>query len=110
MYVRGMGQLADACSLGSGSACSWYDDIWATQPCLDWYAQCDPTNAFYRLNTKGLIVGGAGVLGSTAADAVASAGNSVLGIDPTASGIPSWAWMAALIAAGVFLVPKLVGR
>jgi len=103
MYVRGMGQA------GPGDACSWYDNIYATQGCLNWYAQNDPTNPFYVLNTKGLIVGGAGVLGQTASDAVAAAGNSFLGLDPT-SGMPSWVWAVGLIALGIVVIPKLVSR
>jgi hypothetical protein len=94
-YQRGLGQTYD-CTAGSGSACAWYDDIWATQGCLGWYAQCAPTDPFYLLNTKGLIVGGSQVLGSTVGGAVAAgasgAGNSFLGL-PTGT-VPGWVFAA----------------
>jgi hypothetical protein len=105
MYVRGMGDA----TTGPGSACNLFDNVWASQGCLDWYAQNDPTNPFYVLNTKGLIVGGSGVLGSTASQAVAAFGNNALGLDPT-SGAPAWLWMAGIAALGLYLVPKLVAR
>lgn len=79
MYTRGMGQDA-----GPGDACSWYDNIYATQGCLDWYAANDPTNPFYLLNTKGLIVGGSQVLGATAAAAVG--GGIKGGLDASVTG------------------------
>jgi len=97
--------------LGPGAACSWYDDIWATQGCLDWYAANDPTNPFYLTNTKGLIVGGAQVVGGAAGQAIAAAGNSFLGIDPAAaSAIPAWAWIAGIGALALFVLPKVMGR
>jgi len=102
MYNRGLGQDCSA-----GPACAWYDNVYATQGCLNWYAACDPTNPFYVLNTKGLIVGGAGVLGQTAGSAVAAAGNSFLGLDPS-SGIPTWIWAVGLVGLGVMLIPRLV--
>lgn len=95
-----------SCAAGPGSACSWYDDIWATQGCLDWYAQCDPTNAFYQMNSKGAIVGGAAVLGATAGNAIAAAGNNLLGIG--SNGFPSWVWVAALGLGAVLLLPPLM--
>jgi hypothetical protein len=104
MYIRGIGDAA----AGPGDACAWYDNIWATQGCLDWYAANDPTNPFYVTNTKGLIVGGAQVLGQTAGQAIAAGANSALGLSPTA--VPSWVWLGAIAAAGIFILPKLVGR
>ncbi len=105
MYVRGVGDVA----AGPGAACGWFDNIWASQGCLDWYAANDPTNAFYLTNTKGLIVGGAQVLGGTAADAIAAGGNAFLGLNP-ASGVPAWAWVAGIGALALFVLPKVVGR
>ena len=101
------------CSAGSGSACAWYDNVWATQGCLGWYAQCDPTNAFYVTNTKGLIVGGAQVVGTTVGSAVGGAvGNTVssavstaLAPEVAATGIPTWAWVAGAGLAALLLLP-----
>lgn len=95
MTLTGLGdtQTYD-CSAGPSNACAWYDNIYATDGCLGWYAQCNPTSAFYLTNTKGLIVGGAAVLGQGASDAVGSFGNSLLGLDPS-QGIPNWIWVAA---------------
>jgi hypothetical protein len=101
-YGRGMGQ---DCS-NSSSACSWYDDIWATQGCLDWYAACDPTNAFYVLNTKGLIVGGSSVLGTTAANALAAGTNSFFGLNTGT--IPGWAVFAGLALGAFLIVPPIL--
>jgi len=98
MYVRGRG-LGQDCSAGSGSACSWYDNVWATEGCLDWYAACAPTDPFYVLNTKGLIVGGSQVLGSTAASAIQAG-----------TGIPVWGWAVGLGALGIILLPELLKR
>lgn len=96
------------CAAGASSACGWFDDIYASQGCLNWYAQCDPSNAFYLTNTQGLIVGGASVLGSTAGDAIAAAGNSALGFD--SGTIPNWAWLVGIGALALFVIPKLVGK
>jgi hypothetical protein len=87
------------CAAGASSACSFFDDIWASQACLNWYAQCDPTNPFYVTNTKGLIVGGAQVLGQTAADATASA-----------TGVPLWAWAVGAGALLIYVLPALVKK
>ena len=90
------------CAGGSGSACSWYDNIWATQGCLDWYASCDPTNAFYLTNSKGLIAGGSAVLGNT----VSSSLNNFLGLPQ--SSIPTWAWVAGFGLAAILFLPPLL--
>lgn len=100
--------VVSSCAAGASSACSWYDDIWATQGCLNWYAQCDPTNAFYLTNTKGLIVGGSQVLGGTAANALAAAGNSFLGLAPNA--VPGWVWFVGLALGAFLIVPPILKR
>ena len=91
-----------SCAAGSSSACSWYDNIWATQGCLDWYAACDPTNAFYLTNTKGLIAGGSAVLGNT----VSASLNNFLGLPQTS--IPTWAWVAGFGLAAFLLLPPIL--
>ena len=91
-----------SCAAGSGSACSWYDNIWATQGCLDWYAACDPTNAFYLTNSKGLIAGGSAVLGNT----LSSSLNNFLGLPQTS--IPTWAWVAGFGLAAFLLLPPFL--
>jgi hypothetical protein len=98
---------AISCAAGSSSACGWFDDIYASDGCLAWYAQCDPTNSFYLVNSKGLIAGGSQVLGQSAGNAIATAGNSLLGLDPNA--IPAWAWIVGLGTLGVLVLPKLLG-
>jgi hypothetical protein len=109
MYSRrGLGQVD--CSAGAGSACDWTDDIWASQGCLNWYAQCDPTNPFYLTNTKGLIVGGSQVIGSTvggaAAAAAGGAADSLLGLTPGT--IPGWLPIAGIGLAALLFLPALL--
>ena len=93
-----------SCAAGASSACSWYDNIWATQGCLNWYAACDPTNAFYLTNTQGLIAGGSAVLGATAANAVSGALQGAA----ASSGSPAWALVAGAIALALYVLPKVV--
>lgn len=88
-----------SCAAGVSSACGFLDNFYASQGCLNWYAQCDPTNPFYLTNSKGLIVGGAQVLGQTAADATAAA-----------TGIPLWAWAIGLGFLALEILPSLVKR
>ncbi len=95
-----------SCAAGSGSACSWYDNIWATQGCLDWYAQCDPTNPFYVTSTQGLIVGGAQVIGSTVGNALVSGGEAAA----ATTGVPVWAWALGAGMLLLYVLPGLVKR
>ena len=94
MYVKGLGQT----DCGA-NPCGWFDNVWLSDACQSYLGCADPTNPLYVTATKGLIVGGAQVLGQTAADATVAA-----------TGIPLWAWAVGAGALALYILPSLVKR
>ena len=72
--------------------CTWWDDIWASDSCLAWYAQCNPTSSFYIANTQGALA----VVGNAAGAAVGTTTSGLLTGLATSTGIPSVVWFAGL--------------
>jgi len=71
--------------------CSWVDYIWAGQPCINWYAQCNPTSPFYLAVTKGAL----SAIGSTAGQAVGATAGGLFDGLAGATGIPTLFWGTA---------------
>jgi hypothetical protein len=90
------------------------DYVYLSQACQDYLGCADPTNTLYVTATKGLIVGGAQVVGSTAG---AAAGGLTAGVTgglasgiSSATGIPTaLIWIAAAVG-GFFLLKDLIKK
>ena len=82
--------------------CSWTDYIWASTPCLNWYAQCNPTSSFYVANTQGALA----AIGSTAGSAVGSTAGGLFAGLAGSLGIPTWAIYAVLGLVAYKMVTK----
>ena len=117
MSLIGMGQLGPGPSSDpncGASPCGMLDYVYLSQSCQDFLGCADPTNALYITATKGLIVGGAQVVGSTVGTTAGTltagvTGGLVSGVS-SASGIPSaLIWIAGAVAA-FFLLKDLIRK
>jgi hypothetical protein len=84
------------------SPCSWTDYIWASQPCINWYAQCNPTSPFYLAVTKGALA----ATGSVAGQAVGATANGLFDGLAATLGIPVWGIYAVLGLVAYKMVTK----
>lgn len=109
------GGLGDDCA---NNPCSWWDDVYLRDSCMSYLQSCDPNNALLTVVQKGLIVGGAQVVGGTVGTAANTATtsfvDSLFGNDPTNPQGSGTNWgMVALFAAGgigaLMILPKLLG-
>lgn len=104
---RGMG--ADC----STNPCTWWDDVYLRDACKAFLTDCDPANPLLTIVNKGLLVGGADVLGTTVGTtvgtavgtAVESTGTSIFSNPVT--GQVNWVPIA-LIAGGVLLLFQMI--
>jgi hypothetical protein len=78
------------------------DYIWASAPCLSWYAQCNPTSPFYIANTQGALAAVGGAAGSAIGT---TAGGLFAGL-AASTGIPTVVWYAGLGLLAYALVTK----
>lgn len=72
--------------------CGWTDYIWASNGCLNWLGQCNPTNFLYTANTQGLLA----ATGQSAGQAIGNTAGGVFAGLGQATGIPPIAWIAGL--------------
>ena len=117
MSLIGMGQLAPGPSSDpncGASPCGMLDYVYLSQACQDYLGCADPTNALYVTATKGLIVGGAGVVSGTVGEAAGSiAAGVTTGIASgvaSSTGIPVAVWYVGGAIAAFFLLKDLVKR
>lgn len=120
MYGTGLGSGLTGLTCGQ-SPCTWWDDVYLTQTCQSYLQECDPMNPLLTLVNKGLIVGGAQVIGSTAGSAVgdfagsavssASAGlvESSLPAFTNPDGTLNWTTLG-LVSLGLFVLLKVITK
>ena len=86
----------------TANPCTWWDDVYLTQPCQNYLQANDPTNPLLVMVQQGAIVGGAQVVGNTVGTAASTAVNAVtesIFTDPT-TGSTNWTMIALLGIAG----------
>lgn len=82
--------------------CTWWDDVYASQGCLNWYAQCNPTSPFYIANTQGALA----ALGGAAGSAIGSTAGGLFAGLAASTGIPTVVWYAGLGLLAYALIKK----
>ncbi len=95
----------------SANPCTWWDDIYLTQPCQNYLQANDPTNPLLVMVQQGAIVGGAQVLGTTVGTSVSTAVNATatsLFVDPTTGNLNITTIL--VVGLGLYVTMKLIGK
>ena len=101
--------LGDACGT---NPCTWWDDIYVRDACLNYLACADPTNPLYVGATKGGLYLAGQAVGSAAGTAVTElTGGAASGIASAANASPtSLAIIGGVAILGLFVLIMAVKR
>jgi hypothetical protein len=97
--------LGDAAACGD-NPCTWWDEVYLRDACMNYLACADPANPLLITAQRGLIVGGAQVLGQTAGQATAA---GVTAAFQNPDGSTNWTFITVAGLGGLLALKLLFG-
>lgn len=109
LALSGLGDLQDC----GTNPCTWWDNVYLRDACLQYKTCVNPNDPMVILANRGLIVGGAQVVGSTVGGAVGTGVESTVeGIfsspNPGSAPTVNWALIAFVGVLAIVAVPLLL--
>jgi hypothetical protein len=109
MRISGLGSLGSLWPSGTPevpecgpSPCTWYDNIWARDACVNYMVCAAPNDPSTIALTEGMFAGA----GAEAGEAVGDIAGGIFG-GLTSAGVPGWVIFAGIAVGGLVLINSL---